>query len=213
MSTIKPPEDQPEELSGFTADDQTWFDRLAGRTTATADARTLAEADALRRVVKRSREQQFENDAELKAALGPAETEARLQALMAELRQRGALSAPSWWRRWTLPATGSAIAAALAIAMLVPGLKSDPVYYDEPPTMRGAVPIVKKQAPDPKPVAEGLAQRLKLAGVSAILYQRRDVFFVDVDVPAEALPGAEPALRAEGLTPTAGLVRVEISAR
>lgn len=197
----------------FDDDDAAWFNRLAGHITTAQDPGTLSEADALRRVIKRSAETQVQSDPELQAALTQAQTEAHLQALLTQLREQEALPAPAWWRRWSVAAAGAAMVAAVVGVLLIPRLMTDPVYYDEPPTMRGAVPTQTRHVAAPKFEAEALVQRLKTPGLTAAIYQTGHVFVVDVFVDPDALPDAAPKLSAEGLPAQPGPTRVEFLPR
>jgi len=214
MNKVPPADNMPSsDTSDFDGDDSVWFNRLAGRITTVQVPGTLAEADSLRRVIKYNAETQAQSDPDLQAALTPAQTEARLQALLTQVRELNALPAPSWWRQWSVAAAGATIAAALIGGLLIPRLMTDPVYYDEPPTMRGAVSTQTRHVADPKREAEDLVQRLKSPGLTAALYQTDHVFVVDVYVDPDALPAAAPKLSAESLGVHPGPIRVEFRPR
>ncbi len=130
-----------------------------------------------------------------------------------------------WWSRW-LPGGGSpgataawprAAVLAAAVAVLVIGAQwALAPHYPEPPILpidRGEPQLIVRNDAEPRRAAEALAGRLKAGGLRAAIYQRRDVYFVDLLVLAKDFPGAEPVLTAEGLPARPGDYRVEIRAR
>ena len=93
MTTKVTPAGDGERLS---ESDQQWFDRLAGRTVAVADAAAVAEADAIRGAFLRRQKREQEEDA-IQDPAQRADDDRKHQQLLFEARRRGILGAQRHW--------------------------------------------------------------------------------------------------------------------
>jgi hypothetical protein len=197
----------PNQQDSFSDSDAQWFARLTGSDAPGDDAQAAAEADAMRRAFAVERER-IEQDARLREPIDGNEHAAALQRLLFRLRRERLLETrASRWRRW-VPAAGLAVAATLVFFAIGPLQRDDVrVYYDEPPTLRGAIRIVNKTDNRPRQAAEAFAAALRTAGIPASIYQSGMVFSVDANVPAERLADLAPMLAAHGIPGRPGPMR------
>jgi hypothetical protein len=115
--------------------------------------------------------------------------------------------------RW---AWASLAAAAVAAGWLVMRPADLPPAsqggYDEPPALRGQVPLVTLRRPEPEAYAKRLQADLATAGAGLRIYRDKQGWVLDVDVPPERLEAATPVLNEAGIPAAAGLTRVVLTA-
>jgi hypothetical protein len=199
-----------DDLQEFSDSDQQWFDRLSGKLTVAKDEAALREADALRMALAAERVAAAA-DPKIAAANAPEEQERRWQQLQFRLKREGLLDKPAPLRRRVWQA-GVAIAASVVLAVLVVPRIGDPEpIFDEPPTLRGGVTLVKRLDAKPRQAAEALVAALKAGGLQPRQYQLRQIFTVDVEMPSDAEEAALAAFKRAGLDGKPGMTRVEIA--
>lgn len=210
----------------FSDSDQRWLDALMTpheleanlNAEGDASAKVAVQEAALLREALTQEQARIEHSPALKAMLEPANTEAKLQALLAALHSQGLLDAKAaqpapqsynwrWWR-WGAP-LGLAMAAVLVGVVLRPLLMPPPAAtYSEAPVWRGGQPALVRKVNAPLTEAQAVQARLKEVGVWSAIYQQGPDYVLDVDVDAAQLESVEPALKAEGLPLQPGLVRI-----
>ncbi|MCP5267184.1 MAG: hypothetical protein H6934_13795 [Burkholderiaceae bacterium] len=212
--------------------DQDWLARLADPRAVVADQQAAREADALSGAIRREAEQVSKR---VESAFPAEVRQRRLDDLLAAMRSEGLFStataadqrsapetspvarsgivsalvaalAGPW--RWAAPA---AIAASVLLAVVLVRPWSDDGVYGAPPQWRGDAPaVVVVVDASPRSRAETLAKAFEAAGLTARLYRRDAVFFVDVDVPPEAVEPGKSLLESLEIEPKTGQYRVEI---
>jgi len=210
----------------FTDSDRLWFASLSGEEAPGDGSRAAREGRALRAALE-DRRRQVDTDPKLLDAISDESLEARLQALTHQIRSEGIFDraapaasaavppAPSnviefpWWRR-SKPLM--ALAASLFLGVVLVQQIADRPDLPAPPEMMGAGGTQQAHAPSPRQAAERLVAGLRQANLRPGLYQRRGTFVVDVNLLADDVPSAAPALRDLGLKPAIGFNRIEISA-
>lgn len=218
MSAQPPPPGEGEEA--FSEADQQWFDRLTGKTPASADSAASREADVLRRVFELEAAD-ADADPGLAAALSPEEHRRRWEQLQFRLRREQAGAARGSWLGHRVPGilswkgAGASVALAAGIVLtvvVVDRQTGDVRYYDEPPAMRGALQVVRLHDSDPRHAAEALAKALQSAGVDATVHQSAQTFSVDVMVASDTPAAALDLLLRIGAATQPGLDRIEYAA-
>jgi hypothetical protein len=221
----------------FSSSDQQWFDRLSGKLTQVGDPQALAEADLLRGAILREHAESTAPEmADNKGGGGdlvgqktPSTSvdQAGVERLMFALRREGLLPkadapgqdnkrpgdklAKSALPRWMIP---SALAASVLVgffALQALQLGQWAVQYDEPPTMRGHVQEISLRDKTPKAKAEDIVGKLKEAGLTARIYQKREQFVVDTDLIPDKLESASKVLAELGIAPKVGQVRITVT--
>ena len=183
------------------ADDDLWFDALAGRAAATSA--TTREAQALRAALREGATPR--PIAEVRAALPDLAREARL---IEKARDDGLIvpaGAPRRSRRWM------ALAASVLVAMgaiLVVQLRQP----QESEIVRGIDDgIVRLTAPDPRALKQRILNDLHAAGVDATGYEALGAHGIDADVALPLSDAVKRVLSAYGIPePKDGSLRIEI---
>jgi len=203
MADDKPP-------AAFSDSDQAWFDRLSRGPQGAPAGRAEREADALNRALVRD-EAAMQADPAIAEATTDAAREQRWQQLQFRLRREQAQQQRSpWLRRGGFAAMAASLLLAVVVIQRMP---DDKLYYDEPPTMRGDVELLRLSDAQPRQAAEALAQALRDAGLPAALHQNGKVFSVDAVVAADTPEAALQLLKAKGSQGTPGPKRLEFAPR
>lgn len=190
-------------------EDELWLRALRGEAVDPA-APAVREARLLQLALLEE-DAALERDAQLQAALSDSARELRWQQLRFKLDQRPPTNARSASRPW-LAWTGLAAAAALATAVMLPMLNQDQLLYPQPPVWRGAYDAqqhVKVVVERPRHAAEQLATLLQQQQVWHAIYQRAEVFIVDLDLQEPPSPELQQQLQQWGLSTSQGVRRVE----
>ncbi|MDT9000841.1 hypothetical protein RQP53_16315 [Paucibacter sp. APW11] len=199
------------------ADDQAWFDLMAGRPAPGARNSVRNEAAWLRAAML-----SYRSDA---PPGGPAEAQARIARLLARARREGVLpdsvGAPAMeqpetgalhvlrpaprrrstpWGSWGL---GLALAASVAMFMVSPALFT-PSASDEAAQLRGAT-LQTLDVADPLQRQQEVLQALLTAGFKVHPYVRLGRPGLDVDLPADLSATQSAALEAAGVRSPAGV--------
>jgi hypothetical protein len=194
------------EESGL-SDEESWFEALSGSDAGHDPSRASREGIALRRGFDLE-QQTLAADSRIAAAMTPAERERRRAARQWRKRTQTQEAANTKWpRHWLMP--GLALAASILVALVVPRPWGDTAYYEEPPTVRGAVEPEHRIDAHPKAAAEALAATLREAGLQASLYQHKSAFIVDVSVVRGLDDAAVAKLRSAGVDAAPGFKRIE----
>lgn len=203
-------------------DDQHWFDLLAGRTRAGADAATQADAARLRQALLRYRPAAPPGD--------PTAPQVRITRLLARARAEGVLAAPpaasppaaappaasppatlppppAWPLQRRRQAWAGALAAgvaALGLTLLLrpPGDPSGPA--DRPDAVLRGAAVQQLQATDPAQHQQQLLQALRDAGFDAHPFDRLGRPGLDIALPVPLPPTQARALAGLGIAAPAG---------
>lgn len=170
------------------------------------------DIDILQRALEADR-QALETTSEYRGLFEPEQQERRLEKLVEELERCGKVDSPkflAWWR----PVLAIAIAGILALGIFLPlQVTVPPLVYDEPPGWRGPLTIVPRYSANPRGDAEKMRDGLQVVGLTAKVYQRDRVFFIDLLQEEPLTPEQAGYLLNLGLDPTSKAIRVEFDPR
>jgi hypothetical protein len=188
-------------------DDQAWMDAMAGRRAAGLDPRSEQEALALRKVALEKAAAQ---------ALDASAVQAGEQRLLARLAREGLLgrrerAAAAPWRL----AFAAAAALVLGVGLMIQYsglLTTGEATYDEPPGYRGAPERRSVRAPDARAYAEALQREIAAGGGGARVYQRGQVYYVELSLAPGSPEPVRQALRKRNIADAReGIVLIEIT--
>jgi predicted TIM-barrel fold metal-dependent hydrolase len=203
MTTKETPAGDGERLS---ESDQQWFDRLAGRTVAVADAAAVAEADAIRVAFLRRQKREQEEDA-IQDPAQRADDDRKHQQLLFEARRRGILGAEKRAPQRRLWLGGMAAALALGV-LVVFQLNRD--EDDGEFRVMGGAPEQVISASQPRQRAEQIARELESGGVTVRTHAGRKTVVLEIEVPPERFEALKPVLEKAGVQPRPGQVFVRV---
>ena len=192
------------EPDDFSDSDRAWFEGLRGRPADAKQAEARREGEALRGALRREAARAAERTP---LDLSDEASTRRQQRLAQALAGRVADSERRQRRRW-FPLAAAASVLGLGV-LLLPLLTREAAIYEEPPEMRGGLNVVQQRVPAPRAAAEALAAEWRAAGLAPRLFQRRKVFFVDVDLEPDVAPAAAAIAQRVGLRLERGIGRVE----
>jgi hypothetical protein len=185
-----------------TDDDQQWFDLLAGRPSAGADAATRAEAARLRQALLQHRPAAPAGD--------PAAPDVRIARLLGRARAEGVLAAPlaaaprpSWPLYRRRQAWAGALAAGVAALGITLLLRSPDNQTAPEAVLRGAS-VQQLQVADPEQRRQQLLQALRAAGLDAHPFDRLGRPGLDIALPVPLPPAQARALADLGIAAPAG---------
>lgn len=187
-------------------DDQHWFDLLAGRSSAGAEAATQADAVRLRQALLQHRAAAPAGD--------PAAPDVRIARLLGRARAEGVLAAPpptalppGWHHTRRRQAWAGALAAgvaALGITLLLRSPADQPAPERRPEAVLRGAPVQQLQAADPQQRRQQLLQALRAAGLDAHAFDRLGRPGLDIALPVP-LPAAQARALADlGIAAPAG---------
>jgi hypothetical protein len=192
MTTPTRPGQAGDAGSDTTDDDQHWFDLLAGRPSAGADATTRAEAARLRQALLQHRAAAPAGD--------PAAPDDRIARLLGRARAEGVLAAPSATapplsspqhrRRQAWAGALAAGVAGLVITLLLRSPDDQGAPKGMPEAVLRGAPVQQLQAADPQQRRQQLLQALRAAGLDAHSFDRLGRAGLDIALPVP-LPAAQ----------------------
>lgn len=204
---------RPEPPPNWDASDEEWLHELCRPGSAKPETDAAREARMLHQALVGERES-MEATPWFVGLASPDLQEQKLEELLFELRRRRLLDPPRRrWRPavWSLGLAAAAFVAWFALTPLLTSTLRQPTY-GEPPVWRGQIHIVRRPVADPRPAAEAMLARLREAGVDAAIYQRDQVFIVELDVSATSLVPIAAILGPEAGPLRTGPTRIEFIA-
>jgi hypothetical protein len=192
----------------MSADDDLWFESLAGRAADAASDSTRQESDSLRNAIRALEEAPF-------APPPPADL-AREEALLGRARSAGLLpdvaaaAGKAHVRTAARPWRG-VLAAAAAVAALAVGIALLRPLSQPPAVERTAGSVVRLKAADPARLQQQLIGELKSLGVAARGYEMLGRRGVDADLPRPLPAAVRTVLESHGIpAPPDGVLQIEI---
>ena len=211
----------PNGEDGISDADRQWLEGLAGRAPRPGESVASRDVALLRKYFL---QQQALDEAadQAQAVANPSTEDRKRQQQLFAARRAGVSFTPNpgilgWiqrdravaaWRWQQLGGVAAVVVLSVMVGLSV--LRTERPKYGEPGTLMGESDVqhIKDHAPQAR--AEALSARLKAVGINTRLYQRKEDFFVDIEVLPERFEEDRGALVAAGVSPKPGLIRVQI---